>query len=296
VTSASDGAGRRVVAPLNACGVQADAGESAAIGRRTRRAAEPRCSGRSDSLSQDRRKARSDRGLIANPRRRDRAPTAVTLRAGPTPRSQERAAPRGPPRTAPAASDRPWPSPLSLSLRPNTLGVLPRECVHPLRACTTPCPARAQRVRWSCTPCTRAAPLDACRPHPRIARVVRAPYHLSRARSRGYRRPGDITRDYAAHLLCVQARHAPSMAHESPRPRNPSLCHLAASASLRSLSLPRVLRGIASASCTRCARLRAVHGLLLADRLSRLRAGCWSRLRAGHGRALAHSSASRAAA
>lgn len=39
------------MAPLNACGVEADAAESAVIGRRARRAAELRCSGRVERLS-----------------------------------------------------------------------------------------------------------------------------------------------------------------------------------------------------------------------------------------------------
>ncbi len=171
----------------------------------------------------------------------------------PTPRSKERAAPRGPARRAPATSGRPWPSPLNTALRSSTLGVLPRDCVHPLRACTKPCPAGARRVRWSRTPRTPAAPHSECSPHPRIAREVRAPHSVRRARSRGSRRPCDITRNYAAHLLCVQARHAPSVAHESPRPRNPSLCHMAASASLRSQRLPRIPARHRCASCTRCA-------------------------------------------
>jgi hypothetical protein len=262
VTSASDGGGRRVAAPLNRCAVQADA----------------RTVHRQTAVQ-----ARSVRDVIARPRRQHRAPTAVTLRAWPTPRSDEAATPRGPARIAPAASGHPWPSPLNSALRPGTLGLLPRDCVHPLRACTKPCPAGVQRVRWSCTPCTPAAPLNACSPHPRVARMVRALLNLRRARSRGYRRPCDITRDYAAHLLCVQARHAPSMAHEIPRPRNPSLCHMAASASLRSARLPR----IHARHCWRPARAARVCAPSLACCSVAACGGCARGQRCGSGRSVA---------
>jgi hypothetical protein len=248
------------VAPLNACGVEADAGKSAATGRRTLRAAELRCSGRVDSLSQTAGKARSGRGMTARPRRHRRAPTAVTPRAGPTPRSDEAATPRGPARSAPAASGHPWPSPLNSALRPGTLGVLPRECVRPLRARTKPDPAGAPRVRWSRTPGTPAASLIACRPHPRIARIVCAPNHRRRARSRGYRRPCDITRNYAAAVLPVRRgmRHPWRMKSRARVIRRYVTWPPARPCAQQGVSAS--MRCIAS-SCTRCARLRAILGL-----------------------------------
>lgn len=261
------------VAPLNRCAVEADAGESAATGRRTRRAAELRCSGRSDRASQGRRKARSDRGVTANLRRRYRAPTACTVRAWTAAlRGIQPLRSRGRVRTAPATSGRPWPSPLTTVLRSCTLGVLPRECVHPLRACTKPCPAGAQRARWSCAPCTPAAPLTGRCPHPRIVLSVRALWIGYRARSRGYRRPRDITRDYA-HTSCVYRRgmrHPWRMKSRARVIRR----YVTARQHVRVLvKVPRSRRGVAPASCTRCARLRAIPGLPLADSVSRLRAG-----------------------
>lgn len=108
---------------------------------------------------------------------------------------------RGPARRAPAASGRPWPSPLSGALRSHTLGVLPRDCRRRLRPRSMPCSASTQRLR----PCALAAPMQVHCPHPRIARSVRALWIGSRARSRGTRRPCDITRDYA-HTSCVYRR------------------------------------------------------------------------------------------
>ena len=247
-------------------------------------AAQLRSSGRRDST-------RRDRGDSALRPRRDRRTTVepVTLVVLPPPsrclhapallgRQLPRRSGAWSASNAPAASGRPWPSPLSTALRSCTLGVLPRECVHPLRACTKPDPAGAPRVRWSCTPGTPAAPLIACRPHPRIARAVCAPSTSRRARSRGYRRPRDITRNYAAHLLCVQARHAPSMAHEIPRPRNSSLCHMAASASLRSARKQR----IHALHCWRPARAARVCAPSMAcclDQHAAVARGCCARLR-----------------
>jgi hypothetical protein len=199
-----------MTAPLNRCAVEADAGESAAIGRRTRRAAELRCSGRSDTSSQTAGKA-----PLRLRRHCETGAELVTLIVLPPPsRCLHAPALLGRPlprrsgawsaSTAPAASGHPWPSPLSLALRSGTLGVLPRDCACRLRPPAKPLPAGVQRVRWSRTPSAPAAPLIACRPHPRIARIVRAPHSVRRARSRGYRRPCDITRNYAAHLLCVR--------------------------------------------------------------------------------------------
>jgi hypothetical protein len=277
-----------MAAPHNRCAVHADAGQSAAIGRPARRAAELRCSGRggafrrycrlrrgapecyargpdrSDRPSQDRPKARSDCDVIARPHGACRHPTAVTALAVLRCTAPHSAAPlRCAASAALAASALSCASPFSRALRSHTLGVLPRDCVRRLRPRTESDSAGAPRARWSCTPGTPAAPLSACCPHPRIARIVRAPWIGSRARSRGYRRPCDITRDYAAHLLCVQARHAPSLAHEIPRPRNPSLCHMAASASLRLLRWQR----IHALHCWRPARAARVCAPSMACRL-----------------------------
>lgn len=258
-----------MAAPHNRCAVHADAGESAVTGRRTRRAAELRCSGRSDRPSPDRPtsalRSRCDRDTSGEP---------VTLIVLPPPsRCLHAPALLGRPlprrsgawsaSNAPAASALSCASPFSRSLRSGTLGVVPRDCVRRLRPRTKPDPAGAPRARWSCAPGTPAAPHGVCSPHPRIAREVRAPNHHRRARSRGSRRPCDITRDYAAHLLCVQARHAPSLAHEIPRPRNPSLCHMAASASVRLLRWQR----IHALHCWRPARAARVCAPSLACRL-----------------------------
>jgi len=146
------------------------------------------------------------------------------------------------------------------------------------------CPAGAQRARWSCTPCTPAAPLIARSPHPRIARHVCAPHHRCRARSRGYRPVVDITRDYAqASCLCrrgmrhpcrTQARARVIRRYVNGRPAHPCACEGAA--------LPARM---VCASCTRCARLHAIPGLLPRCSVSRLRVGCCLRLRPGHGHA-----------
>jgi hypothetical protein len=240
-----------MAAPLNACGVEADAGQSAAIGRRTRRAADPGsspgCSGRADRPSQD-----SGTDIIALP------PPSRCMHAHAAQPGARCAARSGMQRAS--YRGRPWPSPFSHSLRSSTLGVLPRECVHPLRACTKPDSAGAQRVRWSCTPCTPAAPLIACRPHPRIARTVCAPHSVRRARSRGYRRPCDITRNYAAHLLCVRRgmRHPWRMKSRARVIRRYVTWPPARPCAQQGVSAS--MRCIAS-SCTRCARLRAILGL-----------------------------------
>jgi len=194
-------------ATLNACGVEADASEPTASGRRSRRAAELRCSGRQDTTRQ----ARDESPLRT---RRDRESAATSSRSHRRHVACKRCAPRSrapsslrTASNAPAASGLSCPSALSRSLRSSTLGVLPRDCVPPLRACTKPCSAGAQRVRCDCTPCAPAATLIGCRPRPRIARNVRALWVGARARSRGSRPSVDITRDYAqASCLCGAAR------------------------------------------------------------------------------------------
>jgi hypothetical protein len=271
------------VAPLNACGVQADAGLQPATCGRVGRAAQLRSSGRRERTRRVREESalrpRRNRETAATASRSHRCHAACKAHAA---QQRSRCAARSGTHRA-SYRGHPWPSPFSCALRSNTLGILPRDCVHPLRACTKPCPAGAQRARWSCAPCTPAAPLNACRPHPRIAREVCALLNLHRARSRGYRRPCDITRDYAAHLLCVQARHAPSMAHEIPRPRNPSLCHMAASASLRSARLPR----IHARHCWRPARAARVCAPSLACCSVAACGGCARGQRCGSGRSVA---------
>lgn len=270
-------------APLNACGVEADACEPAAIGRRTWRAAELRCSGRDDTVRQDREesplRARRDRETepTCSPSRRRHGACRVGSAA------RHSAAPLcRPASAAPATSGRPWPSPLNTSLRSSPLGVLPRECVHPLRACTKPCPAGAQRVRCRRTPCTPAAPLSGRSPPPRVARSVRALWIGSRARSRGSRPAVDITRDYAQ-ASCLSGAARGVLPRESPRPRNPSLCQRPSSTSVCS---PRC-RAPGAALLQHPARAARVCAPSLACRLRpACRGGAWGWHR-GSGQAVA---------
>lgn len=210
-------------ATLNACGVEADASEPTASGRRSRRAAELRCSGRQDTTRQ----ARDESPLRT---RRDRESAATSSRFHRRHVACKRCAPRSrapsslrTASNAPAASGLSCPSALSRLLRSGTLG----SCLALACAVCARAPgwlAGVQRVRWCRTHCTPAAPLVGRSPHPRIARNVRAPSSRCRARSRGSRRSVDITRDYAqASCLCGAARGV--VPRESPRPRNPSLCH-----------------------------------------------------------------------
>jgi hypothetical protein len=284
-----------MAAPLNACGVEADAGQSAATGRCPRRAAELRCSGRADRLSQDRRasalRSRHDRQTTTTASRSHRCHVACKAHAA---QPGARRAARSDTQRA-SCIGRPWPSPFGRALRSGTLGVLPRECVHPLRACTEPGSAGAQRVRWSCTPCTPAAPLSACRPHPHIARSVCAPHSVRRARSRGYRRPCDITRNYAAHLLCVRRgmRHPWRMKSRARVIRRYVTWPPARPCACESAPLLRRLAGVLHAL-----RASARHPWLAASiGVRRLRAGSAAWLRRVLGRArVAHRSTSRAAA
>jgi hypothetical protein len=83
-----------------------------------------------------------------------------------------------------------------------------------MRAPAAPAHSLAQQARSVClwrlagtrcmagTPCAPAAPPNPSFPHPRIARMVCAPFNLSLARSRGFERPCDITRSYAHISLC----------------------------------------------------------------------------------------------
>ena len=205
---------------------------------------------------------------------------------------------------APAASGLSCPSALSHSLRSNTLGILPRDCVPPLRACTKPCPAGAQPVRWCRTPCAPAAASIRRCPRPRIARQCLAPHHVRHARSRGFGPSVDITRDYAqAACLCGAAR---GVLPRSQRRARVIRRYVTAVPHIRVLAkVPRSRRGVVTASCTRYARLRAIHGLRrtrmckcrgrrtrrsdpLADSVSRLRA---SAVRGSGGSAVARSNA-----
>lgn len=296
MSSTSDRAGRIVAAPLSRCAVRADAGESVAadgsrgaplncvaVGEAARSAGTAACADERPSAMREGRTARTGCRKTPAPTfpRSHRRHVGCMGRCAPR---HSAATLRSPSNRRAGCSGRPWPSPFGVALRSGTLGVLPRACVHPLRACTRPLPAGARRVRWSRTPRAPAAPHRGCRPHPRIARNVLAPAGRCRARSRGYRRPRDITRNCAAHLLCVQARHAASC-RVSPGPcrgvRRSLLRPLDAAKRERS---PRarvirryvtwpparpcacqgapLLRRVACASCTRRARLRAVHGLL----------------------------------
>jgi hypothetical protein len=99
------------------------------------------------------------------------------------------------------------------------------------------------------------------RPQPRVAREVLALSSHCGARSRGFRRPSDITRNYAQ-ASCLWRRGARRPAARKPRAR----VIRAMSNGRRCLPAPAVVprsrRGVSLASCTRCARLRAIHGLL----------------------------------
>ena len=274
------------MAPLNRCAVQADAGESAASGRRARRAAELRCSGRGGAL---RRHCRLRRGAperyARGPDREERLSRCYRRHGACNRRcaAPHSAAPlRSSARAAPAASGRPWPSPFSRSLCSPTLGSCLATACTRWRACSGICPAGTQRARWSCTPCAPAAPLSACSPHPRIARTVFALWIGSRARSRGTRRARYITRCYAqASCLCGAARGV--LPRETPRSRNPTLCPMPASASLRLRRWPRFLRGMAWRPARAHARLRAIPGLPL-----RVACRCCARgHRRGSGKAVA---------
>lgn len=178
------------------------------------------------------RKACSDRDAIARPQRRHRHPTAVTALAVRYSAARHSAAPlRTAATAAPAASALSCASAFSRVLRSHTLGVLPRDCVPPLRACTKPCPAGVQPVRWCRTPCAPAAASIRRCPRPRIARKGLAPHHVRHARSRGFGPSVDITRDDAqASCLCGAACRV--LRHASPRPRNPSLCQRPSSTSV----------------------------------------------------------------
>jgi hypothetical protein len=203
------------VAPLNRCAVRADAGPQAAT---CGGAAELRSSGRRDTVRQDRdarRESRRDRGSesVLSPSHRCHAACMDRCAA------RHSAAPlHGPARSAPAASGHPWPSPLvGRALRSSTLGILPRDCVRRLRPRTKLCSASAQRLR----PCALAAPMQVRCPHPRIARRVRALWIGCRARSRGTRRPCDITRDYAqCCALCARGRAVARTIRVARSPRN----------------------------------------------------------------------------
>jgi hypothetical protein len=166
--------------------------------------------------------------------------------------------------------------------------LLPRVCLHPLARMQWVCPAGTQRARCSRTPCAPDAALGCCCPHPRVARIVCALHNHCGARSRGYRRPSDITRSYAqASCLWRRGARRPA-ARKPPRPRNPSLCQMAASASLRLLwcrAPGAALPQRPARAALRAPRLRAIPGLLLRLLLSRLRAGLASRLRPGCRRA-----------
>lgn len=158
---------------------------------------------------------------------------------------------------APATSGRPWPSPLSIAL--DRTRSAPASRLPAPAACAQRCPQQARSV---CDRAAHPAPLrlrsvgDA--PIPVRAERPRSSHRL-RARSRGSRRPSDITRCYA-HTSCVSGAVRGVLPRKTPRPRSPSLCQMAACTSLciQGAALPA---RIACASCTRAARLRAVPGL-----------------------------------
>lgn len=176
----------------------------------------------------------------------------------------------------PALSGHPWPSPLSAALKPDPARLLPRVCLHPLMRVQPVYPAGTQRARCSRTPCAPAAALSGCSPHPRLARIVCALNNDRGARSRGFRRPSDITRSYAQ-ASCLWRRCARRPAARKPRarvtrryvkwpPAHPCTCWGAALPARHCLKRP-------ARAALRAPRLRAVHGAPLRRRLSRLRVG-----------------------
>jgi len=171
-------------ARLNACGVEADAVDSAATGRRPRRAAELRSSGRDGSVRQDRRtsplRPRHDRQTeptLSHSHRRHVA--CMPLRSSVA--SSLVAAAHG----AQATRRLHRPS-MAVSVEHRApiqhARLLPRDCVHPLRACTKPCSAGAQRVQEAAHPArlplrsTCASPIPVSRGSSalRITTVARA--------------------------------------------------------------------------------------------------------------------------
>jgi hypothetical protein len=130
------------------------------------------------------------------------------------------------------------PSSLNTTLRPDTLGVLPRAGVHTLRACGS------EQSMQPPSPCRRGNSRSASRQQRRLTGLSAA---------------NDITRCYPQAPACPARRAAPA-ALKSPRPRNPRYVQLAASASMR---LPRRRApGAAAPGCPCALRfLRAIHGL-----------------------------------
>jgi len=114
-----------------------------------------------------------------------------------------------------------------------------------------------------------AASIGVAFPHPRVAAPVRAPLRVCGGGSRGYKAASDITRCWPQASCLSQARCAASMPRKTPRPSNPRyvngrqhvlVLHLRAAPAAQCL-----------ASCTRCARLRAIHGLRRTPVAARLR-------------------------
>ena len=137
---------------------------------------------------------------------------------------------------------------------------------HPAPAALAhPCASRVQadavpplRPVWKESKAT-AASLIVHFPHPRIAAQVRAPLRVCGGGSRGYRRARDITRCWSQASCLSQARRAASMPRKPPRPSNPR--YVNARQHVRVLLLRAAPAAQCLASCTRCARLRAIHGL-----------------------------------
>ena len=96
-------------------------------------------------------------------------------------------------------------------------------------------------------------------PHPRIAAQLRAPLRVCGGGSRGYRRARDITRCWSQASCLSKARCAASMPRKTPRPSNPR--YVNARQHVRVLLLRAARAAPCFSSCTRCARLRAIHGL-----------------------------------
>jgi len=118
--------------------------------------------------------------------------------------------------------------------------------------------AEQQPLRCAC---------DGPNPVPRVGLSLRQ-YSAARA-PRGYRAASDITRCWPQASCLSQARCAASMPRKTPRPSNPRyvngrqhvlVLHLRAAPAAQCL-----------ASCTRCARLRAIHGLRRTPVAARLR-------------------------
>jgi len=104
-----------------------------------------------------------------------------------------------------------------------------------------------------------AASIGVAFPHPRIAAPVRAPLRVCGGGSRGYKAASDITRCWPQ-ASCLYRRGARHPCRAARRARPTRAMSTAASTSVCFICV-LLLQHSVQASCTRCARLRAIHGL-----------------------------------